>query len=467
MKVTPVSSTFQKYGDYIPGVSTVKSLVDIFHKVVTLPRMNPAEIQKSRYYTLLSEKSMVRCVVLLIPVLGNIVIGVYDFFTKNPSIEEKKEVPIKEAVKNEPPAMSPEMVAKEKELQALRDEWHTRIDEIINDTLKLTASPDEANSFFYTGISQLPAPLQEDRRFLQELIRKDRHHSAVAFHFIVEKNQNFKTDAMLMTELARAIPDGYRELFNYADDEVKKNPDFILALLESQYFEVDLIPNVLLDNPPFMIRALDIMKKPERMAFDGVPPKELIKLAGERVRKNPEYAFAVLQIENCALEDVDPSFRRNGEFLIQAARNGAKYEQLRPIDHSLLNDKAFMLKITQLIPDLCRDSGDALKDDLEYMRALIQRDGLNIGAASDRLKMNKELALLAIEKSGHRGNLLWHLILDEGEGLTHDETIVRRAVAKNPHALRHASYKLQELIREEEAYKAALRNFVEKEDDDQ
>ncbi|MBS4168463.1 HEAT repeat domain-containing protein [Parachlamydia sp. AcF125] len=65
--------------DYIPGISTITNSVNLFQKFVVLPSKQKANVSKSHYYAYLQQKSFARCVVLLIPVIGNIIIGIYDF----------------------------------------------------------------------------------------------------------------------------------------------------------------------------------------------------------------------------------------------------------------------------------------------------------------------------------------------------------------------------------------------------
>jgi len=65
--------------DYIPVASTLKSLVDLFQKCVLLPFMSRQFVAGSHYYTRLEQKSILRCVVLLLPVIGNILVGIYDW----------------------------------------------------------------------------------------------------------------------------------------------------------------------------------------------------------------------------------------------------------------------------------------------------------------------------------------------------------------------------------------------------
>lgn len=64
--------------DYIPVVSTLNNLTDLFQKCVILPFMSDQVITKSHYFTHVQEKSILRCVILFIPIIGNIIIGMWD-----------------------------------------------------------------------------------------------------------------------------------------------------------------------------------------------------------------------------------------------------------------------------------------------------------------------------------------------------------------------------------------------------
>jgi len=63
--------------DYIPLTSTACNLVNIFQKC-TILFMDESKVAKSPYYTYLQQKSFSRCVLLLIPFIGNFFVGIYD-----------------------------------------------------------------------------------------------------------------------------------------------------------------------------------------------------------------------------------------------------------------------------------------------------------------------------------------------------------------------------------------------------
>lgn len=73
--------------DYLPGLSTVTNLVDLFQKCVTLTLISKKTILNNHYFRTLTHKSPLRCIILLIPLFGNILVGVYDFANRKHSFK--------------------------------------------------------------------------------------------------------------------------------------------------------------------------------------------------------------------------------------------------------------------------------------------------------------------------------------------------------------------------------------------
>jgi hypothetical protein len=76
MKVSSLLVKVDLLCDYIPLVSTASNLIDLFQKYVVLPFL--AKETSNRYYQHLQQKSFFRCIALIIPILGNIIVGIYD-----------------------------------------------------------------------------------------------------------------------------------------------------------------------------------------------------------------------------------------------------------------------------------------------------------------------------------------------------------------------------------------------------
>jgi hypothetical protein len=81
MSVSSIASplvTLDVISDYIPVVSTLTNLVVLFQKCLVVPFMKADFIDTSHYFTHLKSKTFVRCIVLIIPVLGNAIVLLYD-----------------------------------------------------------------------------------------------------------------------------------------------------------------------------------------------------------------------------------------------------------------------------------------------------------------------------------------------------------------------------------------------------
>ncbi len=56
--------------NYVPIVSTVKNLIDLFLKIVILPMKDSNAIGKSHYYSCLTKESRGSLIILAIPLIG-------------------------------------------------------------------------------------------------------------------------------------------------------------------------------------------------------------------------------------------------------------------------------------------------------------------------------------------------------------------------------------------------------------
>lgn len=72
-------TTTWDYLDYAPLLSTGKSLIELFLKYVIVPRLDKEKIARSHIYTDIMNKHIVRILTTSVPVLGNIMIALYDY----------------------------------------------------------------------------------------------------------------------------------------------------------------------------------------------------------------------------------------------------------------------------------------------------------------------------------------------------------------------------------------------------
>ncbi|MBA2369309.1 MAG: hypothetical protein H0V82_09840 [Candidatus Protochlamydia sp.] len=71
--------SLDRYCDYLPLVSTATNMTHLFQKCVILPFMEASTISNSRFYSHLDQKNFTRCLILIVPFIGNLIIILYDF----------------------------------------------------------------------------------------------------------------------------------------------------------------------------------------------------------------------------------------------------------------------------------------------------------------------------------------------------------------------------------------------------
>jgi len=89
--------------DYVPFISTATNLIDIFQKCVVIPLLDREFVEENHYLSHLKSKSYLRCVFLLVPILGNLIIIGVDSVSNRRDLEELNdnlEVLAEETLKN-------------------------------------------------------------------------------------------------------------------------------------------------------------------------------------------------------------------------------------------------------------------------------------------------------------------------------------------------------------------------------
>lgn len=85
MQISRLLVKVDNAADRVPLASFATNLADIFQKCVIRPILQGLKAEKllnSHYYVHLKHKSILRCVILLVPGLGNAVILIYDLYRK-------------------------------------------------------------------------------------------------------------------------------------------------------------------------------------------------------------------------------------------------------------------------------------------------------------------------------------------------------------------------------------------------
>ncbi len=160
-----------KICDYIPVVSTVTNLVDIFETCVCKCFKSNSTISQNRYFSYIQNKPFWRSAVLLIPVLGNIAIGIYDFkrYTKAKKVIEETKGAFKnsiealenatKALENATEALENAMVALDRATEALDKATEKNNEEHLKTAKEAVKEAEEG--------FQKTAKLYEEKRKLQ------------------------------------------------------------------------------------------------------------------------------------------------------------------------------------------------------------------------------------------------------------------------------------------------------------
>lgn len=81
---------FEKGADYVPFVSTVTGLAGVYQKYMLLPSMSQKQIKESVYYSYLDKKSFRRCLIVSIPILGNLIVYCLEDKESKPPQESRR-----------------------------------------------------------------------------------------------------------------------------------------------------------------------------------------------------------------------------------------------------------------------------------------------------------------------------------------------------------------------------------------
>lgn len=111
-----------KYSDYIPGVSSLANVCCIFQKAVLSLTSNKDFVENS-YTSHVYHKSLSRCLIACVPILGNIALAIYD----DQKIVEGRELP--------KTVLTKDVIREIKELHKDYERWLKYIDQFPENRL--------------------------------------------------------------------------------------------------------------------------------------------------------------------------------------------------------------------------------------------------------------------------------------------------------------------------------------------
>lgn len=110
MQITENLISLDRTADYIPVISSVSNIVDLFLKYVVVPRISNDTVQ-NRYWTHIRNKDLYRSMILIaLPIIGNICVALSDRFERQ-QIEHERRVAFDDAKILEAPVVKTEIEA--------------------------------------------------------------------------------------------------------------------------------------------------------------------------------------------------------------------------------------------------------------------------------------------------------------------------------------------------------------------
>ncbi len=399
--ISPVSA-------YCPGVSTVVSLVKLFQKYVMLPRIgyicnrgmtseqwisrsdNPS--LSDRYCILLEKESLGRLLLMLVPILGNIVIALVDFWNST------RKQSLLASLQSDPLAFNAvsEHLQQDPEVQAAA---------IKSAVTAITAKKTDAEA--QTLYSQLNERLQRNTEVATAAAQKGAKvelcmldHGACndkpLVLLVVAKHKDqlkwASTDLQKDEDVVLAAVKLSQYDISYADETLQKSPEFMLkALAANKDVRLD---NSLTDNAEFMLEALQVADKYHHIS--------------DRLKKTPEFMLQAMKNEkarssnNWAYSYTDDSLKEDPKFMLQALEITEHYYG---ISDRLKKDRDFMLKAIKIAATKHPDStnwafmytSDSLKKDLHFMLSAIELTKTVFNQADESIQKNPQFVHKALD----------------------------------------------------------------------
>ena len=183
------------------------------------------------------------------------------------------------------------------------------------------------------------------------------------------------------------------------------------------------------------INGCDINDQIRNQIIEIIEKNNNLSELPECLRLDRRLIFKLILINSKHFKNIDPSLKKDSIFIYRIAKINPEIIPL--IDEELLKNSDFISKISYSYRDALKYSHPSLKDDLAFISQMIKKDSRNYIYASERLKSNKELAILAFED-----NPL--LLADAPDSIKKNKEIAELAIKINPNAFKFIDSKLKE-----------------------
>lgn len=278
--------------DRIPVVSTLTNLTVLFQKCVVLPFMKNESVAGSHYYTHLKNKPLLRSVVLLLPLVGNIAVGIYDFLSMKLSDKD----------------FALWLVSKHGEALA----W---VDQTLRNDRDVVLAAVRAHGL---ALKHAHVDLQNDEEIVGAAIEKNNY----AFRFAGDKIRNNK-------EQVRALIEINPKIFLFVEDACKKDRELFLRAVT--LYGYNLLDTNRSENGEWRVGFHDEFKDDQEIVFAAVlqNPK-VLEFDNREWRKNKELARLMIGKYPFGLSLMDRELQLDPELQKLQAKEVLKMDDLPP-----------------------------------------------------------------------------------------------------------------------------------------
>lgn len=336
MTIHPISRflvSTDKVCDYLPVLSTATNIMNLFLKCVVLPLKSQASIQSSHYFTHLSQKSFTRCIVLLLPLIGQIAIALYDCTHRKKITLSPTSQPTPRAL----PAPSAQPTIKPKKPATIKPVY-------TEEGKALDAIGKNSENLKYVTKELLQTP-----GFLEKAIA--RNPRALRFAPVAAQE-----DVPFLTNVLKATS----EVLKYLPDSMRRNKELCAAAVEARIFDA--------------LKSFDLRGKGDAafiLEMIGIQP-------------------------DLDLWKVDPALFDSEDFVEKALKNDSN-QIFAFASPRLKAVKEYAIQAVYINPELVRYASDDIRNDIQIGRSVAVRLGACIRHLGPQPRADKTTILAAVK----------------------------------------------------------------------
>ncbi|KAG2373346.1 hypothetical protein C9374_012212 [Naegleria lovaniensis] len=266
----------------------------------------------------------------------------------------------------------------------------------------------------------IPVEFMNDRQFILNHIKKFGYGWKYA-------STKLQEDREFLLNVAQY--NGSKELLLiFPTYSIGNDTELILTSVKHDEEVMNSVPTVLRKNKEFMLKVVQLNGK--ALSYAELPLKNDLDIVLAAVRQNGEALRCIYVDPTCCL-------RSNKDVILEAIKQNKKALQWVPMN--LLTDLSFMLKVVTLIfPEFegLKFASDDLKNDKDIALVAVKKDGNALNFVSAALKSDYDVVLAAVRQYEHA-------LVYASNDLRNDKEIVLEAIRKYGSALCFASDELK------------------------